>query len=519
MNAALGTRRLTALVGTRKMPGRTGEPNGRSKWEFPACIGPDEMQMREKNKYTAVLIVLLLISGCDRKLQEHESLQPSPQSQTPKTQKQESQQPGPPAQSAEDVGPQEITMEIHKVSPLARARLALELEKQGKYREALILLKKVDDADLVIPGRMGISDIADDGTYIGEWEPPYSIGNRRLSMMRCYLQLGKPREAISQAWHLVEAESVESSVYICIAKHLELQGGYGAILERLEDLQKKKSIHRGAKWCLEYVRAEHDLSIRHFDDVVLRISSANSLRSIARGPKASLKEHLARSLARRGAAVPHLIKALGRHSQPTWIVYSLGLSGDERAIAPLFRYLLSTSNHHERQEAVVALSRLGARATAHAIALLRSKVPSVRETGALVLSECPPNTLKSADPGLTQIFAALRDKRNHVRIPHVVNIPVFLLRAVASTKDRKLIPNIRRLRAKFAKLDLNEDLNYMLTLGHLGDMSVVPDLIRALGGTYPHFVRPALEDATGKSFRTQSQWQEWWLKTGSKEKK
>jgi hypothetical protein len=65
---------------------------------------------------------------------------------------------------------------------------ALDLEKQGKYREALGLLERLDDNDFIIPGHPELTGETEEGVFIAEWSPPRPIGNRRLAMMRCHLR-------------------------------------------------------------------------------------------------------------------------------------------------------------------------------------------------------------------------------------------------------------------------------------------------------------------------------------------
>ncbi len=392
---------------------------------------------------------------------------------------------------------------------LILATKALELERQGRYRAALQLLQKLRNGDFVIPARTEITGETEDGQFTGEWVDARPIGNRRLAMMRCHLQLGNPREALALAWQTIEAETADDSAFACIVQHSDLQGGLDRVENRLRKLLKKNPKHSG-KGCLDYVRVEGDLADGKYPALVDRIRSGSWHRSTESGPGAELKEYVAAALASRSKeALPDLVKVLTPAEQPTWIVYCLGLSGDERAIEPLFNYLVSVSNTWARQETVLALSRFGDKAASYAIAKLDSKKPLVRERAAEVLSACTGDALQKADPGLKRILRALRDLRNHGK-DGWVNTSTFLLRAIAATRNHDYLDEVRRIKKEAGSLGAGADWQYVYTLAFLGDTSVVPKLIDGLDGKYHHFARPALEVVTGKSFRTHQEWQEWW---------
>jgi tetratricopeptide (TPR) repeat protein len=393
---------------------------------------------------------------------------------------------------------------------LELAERALELEKQGRYREALDLLQQLEDADFIIPQHREIKGELDGGRFEVEWVGPFYIGNRRVAMMRCHLRMGNPREAVALAWQTLEAGTADPSAFACIAEHPDLQGGFDQVESRLRDLLKKNPKDRGSRYGLDYVQVERDLAEGKYAPVVARIRSGAWLRSTERGPDAELKEYVAAALARRAKeALPEIVKTLDPKGQPTWIVYCLGLCGDERAIEPLFDYLLAVENTWAREETVLALSRCGDKAASFAVAKLESDKPVVRERAAEVLSSSPGDALQKADPGLKHILQALRDPRNR-GTDGWVNIPTFLLRAVAATRTRQYIGEVRRIKEEVRSFGTFGDGQYIYTLGYLGDLSVVPELIAGLDATYGHFARPALEAATGKSFSTKRQWEEWW---------
>ena len=320
---------------------------------------------------------------------------------------------------------------------------ALEMEKQGKYREALGLLERLDDDDFIIPGHFELTGEREEGVFVAEWSPPRPIGNRRLAMMRCHLGLGSPKEAVALAWETLEAGTADASAFACISGHPELQGGFTRIETRLHDLRNRQPNKHLVERCLDYVKVERDLSQNDFESLVARIRSGASKRDSERGPAAELKEHVVTALLRRGdEAVPHLIEAIDPRGQTTWIVYGLGRSRDDRAIEPLFEHLLAIENSHERKETVLALSRLGEKAASYATGKLASDDSRVRESAAELLSKCSGDALEKADPGLRRIFALLRKGENRV------NIPVFLLRAVASTRNRDYAAEVRRIKSE-----------------------------------------------------------------------
>jgi len=155
------------------------------------------------------------------------------------------------------------------------------------------------------------------------------------------------------------------------------------------------------------------------------------------------------------------------------------------------------------------LSHFSDKAASYAIARLDSEKPVVRESAAEVLSVCSGDALQKADPGLKHILQALREPRNQGK-DGWVNIPTFLLRAVAATRNHDCLDQVRRIKKEAGSFGTGGDGQYVYTLAFLGDTSVVPDLIAGLDGKYGHFARPALEAATGKTFPTQKEWQAWW---------
>lgn len=385
------------------------------------------------------------------------------------------------------------------------------MEKQGKYREALELLERLDDDDFIIPGHPEITGETEDGRFIAEWCPPRPIGNRRLAMMRCRLGLGSPKEAVALAWETLEAGTADASAFACISGHPELQGGFAQIETRLHGLRNRQPGKHVVERCLDYVKVERDLSENDFESLVARIRSGASKRDSEGGPAAELKEYVVTGLLRRGdEAVPHLIEALDPRGQTIWIVYGLGLSKDERAIEPLFDHLLDVENYYERNETVLALSRLGEKAALYATGKLASDDSRTRESAAEVLSKCSGDVLEKADPGLRRIFALLRKGKNRV------NIPVFLLRAVGSTRNRAYAAEVRRIKSEVGSFGAFGDRQYLYTLAHLGDTSVVPELIEGLDGMYAQFAQRALEAATGRQFPSKREWRQWWEKTGPK---
>jgi len=158
---------------------------------------------------------------------------------------------------------------------------------------------------------------------------------------------------------------------------------------------------------------------------------------------------------------------------------------------------------------LLALSHFSDKAASYAIARLDSAEPVVRESATEVLSVCSGEALQKADPGLKHILQALREPRNQGK-DGPINIPTFLLRAIAATRNHDYLDDVRRIKKEADSFGAAGDGQYVYTLAYLGDTSVVPDLIAGLDGKYSHFARPALEAATGKSFRTQKEWQEWW---------
>jgi hypothetical protein len=318
---------------------------------------------------------------------------------------------------------------------------------------------------------------------------------------------------VALAWETLEAGTADASAFACISGHPELQGGFAQIETRLQGLRNKQPNERLVERCLDYVKVERELAGGDFESLVARIRYGAWNRDSRPNPEAEFKEYVvAALLRRREEAVPHLIKSLDRADEPAWIVRCLSVSKDERAIEPLFHRLLSVRNYYARNEMVPALAHLGEKAALYAVGKLESDAPRVQECAAEVLSKCSSNVLEKADPGLRRVFALLRNGKNRV------NIPVFLLRAVASTRNRAYVPEVRRIKGEVGSFGKFGDRQYIYTLGHLGDMSVVPELIEELDHVYDHFAQPALEAATGKRFRSKQEWREWWAKTGTKNK-
>lgn len=392
---------------------------------------------------------------------------------------------------------------------LELARRALDLEKQGKYHQALELLERLNDNDFVIPEQYGIRDEIAEGVFDVEWEPAYPIGSRLAAMMRCYLELHSPRKAVPLAWHALEAGTADDSVFACIARYADLEGGFPQVETRLNRLRDEPKVRPDVERCLKFAQVEQDLRNDDWSALIDRIRTGSSERTSETLHILKFREFVVATLLRRSdEAVPRLIEALDPVGQTNWIVYALGRSNDERAIKPLFEHLQALKNYYERDEALEALSRLGEKAAVFAVERLTSDDVAVRRNAAEVLSKQSPDAVETADPGLKQCLALLRTTKDP-------QIPMFLLDVVAQTRNPVYLPEIRRIKEQVGSFGKFGDLNYTYTRAFLGDASVVQQLMEKLDQFSTAWANQLLEAATGQHFRTKEHWRKWWTEKQS----
>ncbi|MEX1017165.1 MAG: hypothetical protein WD534_03070 [Phycisphaeraceae bacterium] len=250
------------------------------------------------------------------------------------------------------------------------ARLALDLVEQQRWHEAVWLLEALPDAAFVIPEHAEIMHIGEDGTHYHEWVPAISLGNREAALARCYFQLGWAGEAEPLAWEVLEAGAWEPPLLRLLARHLAETDQWEANAPRIEALREpvadeERSATARRERSAVYLEVARAMDAGDFEPAVALIRHGAPRIDSGASPDAQLKAMICLDLAERPAeAVPHLIQVLADHNarntgdEPRWVVYTLGLCRDRRALAPLRTYADQQRNAHIQLTIHAAIERI-----------------------------------------------------------------------------------------------------------------------------------------------------------------
>lgn len=238
---------------------------------------------------------------------------------------------------------------------------ALELEKKGEYAAALKLLEDLPDSAFSEPMRWDIRSFDDQGNAEVEYiRARPNLDERRMAIIRCRRALGKPADVNAKlAWELITERCTDPLVRLCIAEHAEKTGTLDDAANRLRVIFKKNEGEMASGMALTYVEAVQQMNDGKFENSLSLIRRGAYNRDSETSYYRDLKEQICQALARRSMeVVPDLIRELDPNGQPTWIVYCLGLCGDERAIAPLLEYGKKEKNSWVQQDIRLALARI-----------------------------------------------------------------------------------------------------------------------------------------------------------------
>ncbi len=359
-------------------------------------------------------------------------------------------------------------------APSEKAKLkqkAVILEQKGAYEEALIILQSLTDEDYFVPAR-------DEFCYR---IPAYIPATRQLAIMRCHLAIGNTKEAVDIAWIILEKQwDNDNQVKEIIVENAVVQGGYDKIRNRLEVLLNNTPNNFMAKDSLAYL------------DIVMAAQNGDYeyiVEGIATGPmdrssdgRQWIKKKACFVLAQGAEESLHaLLQGLENNRESMWIVYALGITGDSRTIIPLFDYLLYVNrNYYARIEAAEALARLGSQVVEYCLDQMESPKPIVRERAAQVLSYCAGHVIESSDPNLQRILEALNDPKNRGNKPHVVNIQIFLLRAIAATRNCDYVTSLKKIDESVGTFNKHTERQMAFTLAYLGDFPGIEPILGEL---------------------------------------
>jgi hypothetical protein len=337
---------------------------------------------------------------------------------------------------------------------LCQSGLAQELsiapEKEELKRKAAELEKQGDHA-----GALKILESLTDQDYyvpprdeICYLVPGHISGARQLAMMRCHRRLGNTGRAAEIAWFVVAKNwDAERQAVKVIAEETAVQGGVEPVRKRLKAQIKTSEYQPVAKEALAY----------------LNILDAGKRHDY---------------LAIHGVVVPWIKSAQWIHGHKWLQAQAICLVGEA-----LLRSALKDleSGDHKR-----------------------------REVGAIVLSVAPADTLERADPELVRTLDQYKTAIRRTEDYREGNIAVYLLRAIATTRNSVYVEPLRALHRKDLPAHKFTKAPLAYTLGHLGDPSVIPQLQEGLEkGTYSHFVLPALQTLAGKPSASREEMLKW----------
>ena len=159
-------------------------------------------------------------------------------------------------------------------------------------------------------------------------------------------------------WGLIEKECTEQDLFILFVR--EFEGERLALAEKkLNEIQKDFPHNDAAMLAQQYLTVAQSLPDGNVPAAVDLIRSGAWSRDSERGPLAEFKEWTCAQLAKYPqATLPALIGALEANEQPTWIIYCLGQSGSERALAPLEEARQRIKNYYARLEIDAAIVKI-----------------------------------------------------------------------------------------------------------------------------------------------------------------
>ena len=234
-----------------------------------------------------------------------------------------------------------------------KALRATELVKTGDFVAAKEILLSLTQGDFARKPRMELR-----GEDEMEVVHVPAIGNRDIRLALCHVELREQKAAQAMLWNLIRKEYTGQDLFLLFVR--EFQGeGYAVATDTLNEIQKTFPRNDAALLAQQYLTVAHALPTGDISAAANLIRSGAWKRDSERGPLADFKEWACTQLAEHPqTTVPVLIEALEVNEQPTWIVYSLGQSGDQRALPALERARNRIKNYYARLEIEAAISRI-----------------------------------------------------------------------------------------------------------------------------------------------------------------
>jgi hypothetical protein len=246
------------------------------------------------------------------------------------------------------------TLEFEGVSDnCPKALRAVNLVEAGDFTSAKDVLLSLTQRDFARKPRMEIVG----GDQMGVVPVP-AIGNRDLLLARCHMELQEDESAQVLLWGLIQKEYTEQDLFMLFVREFHDEK-FALAVKKLDAIQKDFPRNDAALLGRQYLTVAHALPKGDIAAAVSLIRSGAWSRNSERGPQGEFKEWTCVQLAKYPqATVPVLIDALAANEQPTWIIYCLGLSGSQRALAPLEKAMVRIKNYYAGLEIDTAIARI-----------------------------------------------------------------------------------------------------------------------------------------------------------------
>ena len=235
----------------------------------------------------------------------------------------------------------------------SKALQAVKLVQAGDFDRAKNILLPLTQRDFARKPR--IERMSEDQAEVVHVP---AIGNRDLLLARCHLELAEHEAAQVLLWGQIEKECTTQDLFILFVR--EFEGERFALAEKkLSEILKDFPHNDAAVLARQYLTVAGVVPDGSVSVAVNLIRSGAWSRDSERGPLAEFKEWTCAQLAKYPqVTLPELIRALEANEQPTWIIYCLGQSGSNRALAPLEKAKQRIKNYYARLEIDAAIAKI-----------------------------------------------------------------------------------------------------------------------------------------------------------------
>lgn len=235
-----------------------------------------------------------------------------------------------------------ITASDGMTANFPKAMAAIQLIEKGDFGEAKRILLSLAQKDFERKYRMELSGVGIEPMYV----PP--IGNRDALLARCHIELQEHDAAHALMWNLIRNGYKGQDIFLLFAREFQVEG-YATATATLDDIQKKFPNNDAALLARQYLIAVRALNNGDMAGVVRMLYSGPSSHITSKDPVAESRKWTCAQLVKYPeTAIPALISALEPNYETPWIVYCLGLMGDQRAVHALRKAKLRTQNYNAR---------------------------------------------------------------------------------------------------------------------------------------------------------------------------